>query len=101
MDCQMPGLDGVATTAELRLREGSGQHVPVIALSAAVTPPDRERCRLAGMDGFLAKPIRLDLLAGELARFLRINRADPLPGAVRSTPGAVVLDREVVSTLRS
>ncbi|HEX3133439.1 MAG TPA: ATP-binding protein, partial [Planctomycetota bacterium] len=49
MDCQMPELDGIATTAELRLREGSGPRLPVIALSAAVSPADRERCRQAGM----------------------------------------------------
>lgn len=100
MDCQMPELDGIATTAELRLHEGAKQRLPVIALSAAVTPSDRERCRQAGMDGFLAKPIRLDLLAGELSRFLHIKNAESAPNTDRSA-GVVVLDRQVIATLRS
>jgi signal transduction histidine kinase/CheY-like chemotaxis protein len=70
MDCQMPGLDGLAATADLRIREseGNGKRTPVIALSAAVLPAERERCRLAGMDGFLAKPLRLDNLIEEIQR---------------------------------
>ena len=102
MDCQMPDLDGHATTAELRLNEGSGPHLPVIALSAAVLPADRERCRQAGMDGFLAKPIRLDLLAGELARFLRPSGGAPIATlGDRQDGNTVVLDEQVIATLRS
>jgi signal transduction histidine kinase/CheY-like chemotaxis protein len=102
MDCQMPELDGVATTAELRLREGAGAHLPVIALSAGVTPTDRERCRQAGMDGFLAKPIRLEQLAGELSRFLRQDGGSPvLVRNPRAEPASVVLDAQVIATLRS
>jgi signal transduction histidine kinase/DNA-binding response OmpR family regulator len=101
MDCQMPGMDGPTTTAEWRLREGPGKRIPVIALSAAVMPTDRERCRLAGMDGFLAKPIRLDLLARELSRFLHVSRADTRTGTNQGDSGPAVLDQEVISTLRS
>lgn len=101
MDCQMPELDGVATTAELRLREDTDRHLPVIALSAAVTPADRERCRLAGMDGFLAKPIRLDQLAGELSRFLRITQTTPVPSGEDAPGTTVILDPQVIATLRS
>lgn len=101
MDCQMPELDGVATTAELRLHEDPSKRLPVIALSAAVTPTDRERCRQAGMDGFLAKPVRLDLLAGELSRFLHIKEGTPSPDVGGPTGGMVVLDRQVIATLRS
>lgn len=102
MDCQMPDLDGVATTAELRLRERSGAHLPVIALSAAVAPADRERCRQAGMDGFLAKPIRLDQLAGELGRFLHeAGGSHVTVRAVRPDQGFPVLDAQVITTLRS
>jgi len=102
MDCQMPELDGVATTAELRLNEGPGKHLPVIALSAAITPGDRERCRQAGMDGFLAKPIRLDQLATELARFLPASGAGTIAvRGAKSDDGEVVLDAQVLATLRS
>jgi signal transduction histidine kinase/DNA-binding NarL/FixJ family response regulator len=78
MDCQMPGLDGLAATADLRIREGEGKHTPVIALSAAVLPAERERCRLAGMDGFLAKPLRLEHLIEEIGRYLPIHHKDAI-----------------------
>jgi CheY-like chemotaxis protein/signal transduction histidine kinase len=63
MDCQMPVLDGYATTRELRRREGDHRHTPVIALTAAVLAPDRVRCMAAGMDDYLTKPVNVTKLA--------------------------------------
>jgi CheY-like chemotaxis protein len=93
MDCQMPDQDGASVTAELRLREGNSRHLPVIGLSAATTPSDRERCRQAGMDGFLPKPLRLDQLAIELAKVLPIIGASsvgdtPIPIGSYAGPSA-------------
>ena len=59
MDLQMPVMDGLQATLELRLRERNWERpvVPVVALTAHGTSQDEESCRLAGMNGFLRKPV--------------------------------------------
>jgi CheY-like chemotaxis protein/HPt (histidine-containing phosphotransfer) domain-containing protein len=59
MDVQMPEVDGLRTTRAIRERErAAGGHLPVIAMTAYALKGDRERCLEAGMDGYVAKPIR-------------------------------------------
>ncbi len=63
MDVQMPEMDGLEATKEIRKREKvSGGHIRIVAMTADVMKGDRELCIAAGMDGFVAKPLRSRLL---------------------------------------
>jgi CheY-like chemotaxis protein len=68
MDSQMPRMSGLEATAAIRLREPAGQHIPIVAMTANVLTGFREECLAAGMDGFVAKPIKREDLVAEMAR---------------------------------
>jgi len=65
MDLQMPGLDGLETTRRIRAEQPS-RRTTILALTASVMQDEQARCRDAGMDGYLAKPLRLETLAETL-----------------------------------
>jgi CheY-like chemotaxis protein len=80
MDCHMPKLDGWETTRRLRAWRESGEErlrrvaeLPVVALTASAYPEERARCFEAGMNGFVAKPVRLAELRGALQRYARLE----------------------------
>jgi signal transduction histidine kinase/ActR/RegA family two-component response regulator len=72
MDCQMPEMDGYEATRQLRAH---GVQTPIVALTANALQGDREQCLLAGMDDYLAKPIKPDELKRTLAHWLQPSAA--------------------------
>ena len=82
MDIQMPDMDGIKATALIRENEkGTGEHVPIIAMTAHAMKGDRERCPDGGMDGYIPKPIDINKMLEEINRVLEADcRERPLPG---------------------
>ncbi|MCR5294583.1 MAG: response regulator [Lachnospiraceae bacterium] len=70
MDIRMPVMDGMAATAAIRALHDARSRVPIIGVSANTMQEDVARARMAGMNGYLAKPIELEELAAELERVL-------------------------------
>jgi CheY-like chemotaxis protein len=78
MDMQMPELDGLETTARIRMKEtAGGKHQPIVALTANAMSGDEERCRAAGMDGYLTKPIQSEKLDEVLEKYAIESAAQP------------------------
>jgi signal transduction histidine kinase/DNA-binding NarL/FixJ family response regulator len=77
MDCQMPVTDGYEAARAIRAAEGSARHTPIIAMTAGATLGDRERCFEAGMDDYIAKPIRAGELLAVVTRWASSEVLDP------------------------
>lgn len=80
-DLHMPGLDGYSLAATIRGEETNGSHMPIVALSADALPGQFDRCRAAGMDDYLSKPVRTDVLGEVIKRWLPSDdsqRPEPL-----------------------
>jgi CheY-like chemotaxis protein len=70
MDMMMPEMDGLEATRQIRSEEAlAGGHIAIVAMTANAMDGDRQRCLDSGMDGYVAKPIRVADLIAELARF--------------------------------
>ncbi|MBF0499570.1 MAG: response regulator [Candidatus Riflebacteria bacterium] len=73
MDLLMPVMDGYSATMSIRKLEaesGTGQHIPIIALTACVVDGTEELCKRVGIDGFVGKPMKSEQLFAEIARVL-------------------------------
>jgi CheY-like chemotaxis protein len=74
MDVQMPEMDGYQATRAIREKErGTGGHIRIVALTAHAMPDDEQICLKAGMDSYLAKPVRREELCRELMKCARLG----------------------------
>jgi two-component system, sensor histidine kinase and response regulator len=82
MDVQMPEMDGFEATHAVREKErSSGEHLPIIALTAHAMKGDQERCLAAGMDGYISKPIQTTELFALLERLVPSKLGPSLPAS--------------------
>jgi len=88
MDCQMPEMDGYEATQAIRQRETTAATVsnspsptpvrlPIIAMTANALQGDREKCLEVGMDDYIARPIRAEVLRSTLARWVSQDMESP------------------------
>jgi CheY-like chemotaxis protein/HPt (histidine-containing phosphotransfer) domain-containing protein len=86
MDVQMPEMDGLEATAEIRRREApSGSRIPIVAMTAHAMKGDEHRCLSAGMDAYISKPVKPEALFATLERVVPEKRHAPAP-----EPGSLV-----------
>jgi CheY-like chemotaxis protein/HPt (histidine-containing phosphotransfer) domain-containing protein len=84
MDVQMPVMDGLTATREIRKRESQGRRVPIVALTASAMTDELERCLAAGMDGLLTKPLEFERLREALTKY-SIRAAEAIVSPAAST----------------
>ena len=78
MDVQMPTMDGLSATIEIRAGEAhTGEHVPIVAMTARTMSGDREKCLEAGMDAYVSKPFELEELFAVLEPILAHRATEP------------------------
>ena len=109
MDVQMPEMDGFEATRRIRERERTtGDHVPIIAMTAHAMKGDRERCLQAGMDGYISKPLRPSELFESVESLAVVDREGTRPSvaafdeaiALRSVAGNRELLGEIIEAFQ-
>lgn len=88
MDCQMPRMDGFETTRRIRAGEAGRSDIPILGVSASAMQFNRDECLLAGMDGFVSKPVDLDGLLALIRSHLSHENERESPLAITAPPGS-------------
>ena len=106
MDVHMPKLDGFAATARIRKLEDERAQIPVIAMTASAMAGDAERCLGAGMDDYVAKPVKAPVLLAAVTSWLGRRHGDrnssgPVPSTQFAAGGDATLDEQILDELRS
>jgi PAS domain S-box-containing protein len=98
LDLQMPQMDGIKAAQAIRAMPGHAKEVPIIALTARASPKDAERCRAAGMNDHVAKPISSAALVALVDRWLEKRPVERTPPR-RSTQRPPLVDKNAVEAL--
>jgi CheY-like chemotaxis protein/HPt (histidine-containing phosphotransfer) domain-containing protein len=98
-DVHMPDMDGFEMTARIRIEEVHTRrpHTPIVAVTANAMRGEDERCRAAGMDAYLAKPVALERLRATLQRWLPAAETPPIQTRAMAASGSAILDRSTLS----
>ncbi len=107
MDCQMPVMSGYEATEAIRSNEeNTDKHLTIIAMTANAMEGDKEKCIKSGMDDYLPKPVKLDLLKEVLDKWLKLNKENQISEeqdmdeqSIIKSDG-VILDEAVLSSLK-
>ncbi|MBR9976861.1 MAG: response regulator [Bacteroidetes bacterium] len=100
MDIQMPEMDGLEAAKHIRDDMPVDRQPLIIAVTANVTKEDRARCLDAGMQDYITKPIRLDVVQETILRLGKGSKRERTPGSEKQE-GEVLLNRETIETLHS
>jgi CheY-like chemotaxis protein len=105
MDCQMPEMDGYQATAEIRRLQGDLKRTPIIAMTAHALEGECAKCLTAGMDDYLSKPVKMEILGQMLEQWTVSvnNQADAIsenPNTLFQKDDRQVVDLSILSGFR-